>query len=207
MAEIEAIGGGNINDGAFSNCTELNRIELPDTLTKIDNYTFYGCTSLTRITIPNSVTSIGNYAFAGCTSLTSITIPSSVTSIGNGAFSDCTGLTSITVEEGNTVYDSRNDCNAIIEKSSNKLIAGCKTTIIPNSVTSIGEDAFGGCTGLTSITIPSSVTSIEWGAFNGCTSLQNVYYTGTEEQWNAITIGYVNDSLTDATKTYNYTAE
>ena len=207
LAEIEAIGGGNINDGAFSNCTELNRIELPDTLTKIDNYTFYGCTSLTRITIPNSVTSIGNYAFAGCTSLTSITIPSSVTSIGNGAFSDCTGLTSITVEEGNTVYDSRNDCNAIIEKSSNKLIAGCKTTIIPNSVTSIGEDAFGGCTSLTSITIPSSVTSIEWGAFNGCTSLQNVYYTGTEEQWNAITIGYVNDSLTDATKTYNYTAE
>ena len=83
-------------------------------------------------------------------------------------------MASITVEEGNTVYDSREGCNAIIEKSSNTLIAGCKNTIIPNSVTSIGFLAFSGRTGLTSITIPNSVTSIGDNAFSGCSSLSSI---------------------------------
>ena len=135
---------------------------------------FVGCTGLTSITIPNSVTSIGGGAFYGCTGLTSITIPNSVTSIGDDAFSGCTGLTSIDVESGNTIYDSRNNCNAIIETSTNTLIQGCKTTIIPNSVTSIGGSAFEDCTGLTSVTIPNSVTSIGGSAFSGCTGLTSV---------------------------------
>ena len=114
-----------------------------------------------------SVTSIGNYAFQNCSSLTSVTIPYSVTSIGYYAFYYCSGLTSIYVDNGNTVYDSRNNCNAIIKSETNELIAGCKKTVIPNTVTSIGYQAFSGCSGLTSITIPNSVTSIGNYAFVG----------------------------------------
>ena len=113
-------------------------------------------------------------AFSGCTSLTSITIGNSVTSIGNDVFSWCTGLASIVVGSGNTKYDSRDNCNAIIETGSNTLILGCKATKIPNSVDSIGLGAFFGCTGLTSITIPNSVTSIGLGAFFGCTGLTSI---------------------------------
>ena len=143
-------------------------------VTSIGEWTFYGCFSLTSVTIGNSVTNIGYAAFAYCSSLTSITIPNSVTSIGEDAFGWCSGLTSIVVEKGNTVYDSRENCNAIIETATNTLIAGCQNTIIPSSVTSIGDYAFDGCLSLTSITIPNSVTSIgEW-AFYYCSGLTSI---------------------------------
>ena len=141
---------------------------IPNTVTSIGAAAFYGCTGLTSVTIPNSVTSIARNAFGNCTGLTSITIPNSVTSIAKGAFSHCDGLTSIIVEGGNPVYDSRENCNAIIETASNTLIAGCQNTTIPNTVTIIGADAFNYCTSLTNITIPNSVTTIEERAFGGC---------------------------------------
>ena len=165
----------SIGSYAFAECTSLTSVSIGSGVTSIGSYAFSGCTSLTSVTIPNSVTSIGSYAFKSCTSLTSITIPNSVTSIGSGAFSGCSSLTSSIVECDNTVYDSCNNCNAIIEKATNTLIAGCMNTVIPESVTSIGGYAFSGCTGLTSITIPESVTSIGNAAFADCSSLTDVY--------------------------------
>ena len=159
---------------AFSECGRLRSIEFPNNIKSIGDYAFSGCRGLTSITIPNSVTSIGDYAFKDCTGLTSVVIPNSVTSIGERVFRSCTRLTSIVVENGNMNYDSRENCNAIIETASKKLICGCKTTIIPNSVTSIGDYAFDGCTGLTSIIIPDSVTSIGGYAFYGCTGLTSI---------------------------------
>ena len=164
----------SIEFGTFSGCTGLTSVTLPNSVTSIGGSAFYVCTGLTSVTIGNRVTSIGESAFSHCTGLTSVTLPNSVTSIEDHAFYGCTGLTSIIVEGGNTTYDSRDNCNAIIETATNTLVQGCNTTIIPNSVTSIGGVAFGSCTGLTSITIPDGVTSIGESAFESCTSLTSI---------------------------------
>ena len=144
---------------------------IPNSVTSIGDSAFSGCSGMTELILPNSVTSIGDCAFLGCRGLTELTLPNSVTSIGNYAFSDCSGLEKITVESGNSRYDSRDNCNSIIETKTNTLIAGCKNSIIPNSVTSIGNGAFFACTGLTELTLPSSVTSIGESAFRGCRGL------------------------------------
>ncbi len=121
-----------------------------------------------------SVASIGDYVFRGCTKLTSVIIPNSVTNIGNGLFYGCNSLTSIKVDNENSKYDSRNSCNAIIETENNTLIAGCKKTVIPNSVTSIGELAFANCNNLVEVIIPNSVNSIGNSAFFACGKLSSV---------------------------------
>jgi len=150
-----------IGGSAFEGCGNLTSVNIGNSVTSIGRSAFQECTSLTSIDIPNSVTEIGDQAFLRCGNLTSVNIGNSVISIGNIAFSYCTSLTEITVNSGNSVYDSRNDCNAIIETASNKLIFGCNNTVIPNSVTAIGICAFYG-SGLTSIdiAIPENVHPI-----------------------------------------------
>lgn len=204
---VTSIGGS-----AFFNCKSLESITLPNSVTSIATTAFNSCTSLASISVseksenyssvdgilfdkdktelikypvaktiseysvPDGVTSIGVSAFYGCKSLASITLPNSVTSIEGAAFCSCTSLASITIPDGVTN----------IERST---FDGCKSLAsitIPDNVTSIGDRAFYNCTGLTSITIPDSVTNIGVMAFMECASLANIYYTGTEEQWNAI---------------------
>lgn len=207
-----------IGEYAFYKCTSLTSITIPNSVTSIDfyafsgsglssvslgngvnrieNYAFSDCTSLKSIVIPNNVTYLGN-VFWGCTGLTSVKIGSGLTYIYEGAFSECMNLSSIEVSSENPIYDSRSNCNAIIETKTNKLHIGSCITEIPSSITEIGDDAFYGrrsltsieipntvtsigsyaftnCTGLTSITIPNSVTSIGYNTFYGCTGLTSV---------------------------------
>ena len=163
----------SIGDYAFLYCTGLTSVTIPNSVTSIGDEAFYGCSGLTSITIPNSVTRIGEGAFAYCSGLTSVTIPNSVTSIGDFAFLYCT---SINVVDDNPNYSSKD--GVLFDKQQTTLIQypGGKqgAYVIPNSVTSIGNYAFYGCSGLTSITIPNSVTSIGKDAFKNCSGLTSI---------------------------------
>ena len=167
-------GVKNIGAFAFRDCSSLVSVNIPESVTSININAFCYCTSLTYIDIPNSVTFIGENAFSCCSSMFSVCIPNSVTSIEHEAFPSCSALETIIVDNDNPKYDSRNNCNAVIETETNTMIAGCKNSIIPNSVTSIGLCAFYGCSGLTDISIPESVINIGQMAFRLCTALTSV---------------------------------
>ena len=166
----------SIVNGAFAGCRSLTSVTIPDSVTSIDWSAFAGCRSLTSVTIPDSVTSIGDGAFSYCESLTSVTIPDSVTSIGDGAFAPCTSLTGIWVAEGSSHYAS--DAFGVLFNKDKTTLVQCPGAFaayaIPDSVTSIGVQAFWGCTSLTSVTIPNGVTSIGALAFSNCKSLTSV---------------------------------
>lgn len=174
---LSVVVGNNItsiNDRTFLNCQYLTSVTLGNKVKNIGDEAFAYCPALTSVNIPSSTITIGRSAFRYCEGLTSINIPKSLTSIGNEAFEGCNNISSLKVESGNTVYDSRDNCNAIIITSGNTLFLGCKTSTIPNSVTSIGDYAFNNCKGLAEITIPNSVTSIGSSAFSGCTGLTEI---------------------------------
>lgn len=164
----------SLGNNAYFGCTSLADLTLPAGLTAIKYSTFANCSTLTAVNLPSSLTSIGYDAFSGCTSLTSIDIPAAVTSISDRAFDGCSSLTSVQVAQGNLNYDSRDNCNALIETASNTLLLGCMNTVIPETVTAIGERAFFNCTGLTSITIPELVTTIGDYAFYNCVGVTSV---------------------------------
>ena len=159
-----------IDQVAFTNCQKLASVSMPGTIKFIGRSAFAGDTLLSSITIPSSVDSIGAGAFTYCTGLTSLSIPSSVRSIGINAFAGCKGVTSVTVDSDNTTFDSRDNCNAIIETASNTLVAGFNNTVIPSSVTSIGNGAYA-YTNFTSFDIPETITHIGDGAFSMCYDL------------------------------------
>ena len=162
-----------IGNYVFSDCSSLTSLVLPNSVETIGSSAFSGCSALTSLVLPNSVETIGDFAFSGCSSLTSLVIPNSVIEIGNAAFQNCSSLNRISVNANNPVYDSREGCNAIVERASNTLVVGCKETFIPNSVTSIGHSAFYGCSELTSLVVPNSVTNIDDYAMHSCSSLTN----------------------------------
>ena len=190
----------SINRPERTDCdSEVTEANIPSEIdgvkvTGIGDFAFFWCEALTSVTIPDSVTLIGGFAFGDCKSLTRINIPNSMTSIDAWAFYNCTSLTSITIPDGMTA----------IEEGTFSNCTSLKNVAIPNNVTSIDIFAFSGCTSLTSITLPSSVISIDECVFLNCPSLTDVYYTGTEEQWNAINILGGNDDLLNATIHYNY---
>ena len=167
--------------------------QIPDGVTSIGAWAFSGNDALAVILIPDSVTSIGRFAFAGCTNLSSSDIPDSVKSMEWGLFNACTELTKVTLPNG-------------IEKISYAMFYGCsslKEVKIPDSVTVIGDSSFFCCTSLTSINIPRSVKTIDSYAFHGCSSLTDVYYDGTEQEWNQIHFESHNGGIDGATKHFN----
>ncbi|MCD7981356.1 MAG: leucine-rich repeat domain-containing protein [Clostridiales bacterium] len=177
-----------IGNGAFGGCESLTSMTIPDSVTSIGNWAFADCVNLASVTIPDSVASIGEGAFVACSSLASVTIPDSVTSINDYTFAACDGLTDVTI--GNSVtsigYVAFSGCTSLT------------SVVIPDSVVSIGDFAFEDCEGLASVTIPDSVTTIGEGAFYGCASLSDVYYGGSDADWEGIEIGEENDSLLSA---------
>ena len=215
----------------YSDRENIKTVIIQNGVTSIGSYAFYNCSNLTSITILDSVTSIGWHAFYNCSNLISINIPDSVMSIGSYAFYLCSGLTSINVNENNKNY--RSDEGILFNKNMTTLIQypSAKANseyVIPNSVTSISDSAFRGCTDLTSVTIPNSVTSISDSAFIGCSGLTNitipnsitkvhgwafyncknlsdVWYDGTEEEKEKINIQEKNENLLNATWHYNST--
>ena len=158
---------------AFAGCINLERITIPPGVQYIMDYLFDNCVKLTSIELPNTVLAIGPCCFFRCTGLSSFHLPASVTFLDDNILGYC-NLKSITVDEGNTVYDSRNNCNAIIETATNKLMAGCVNTVIPETVTSIRYLAYYGNLDITSIELPDTITSIGENAFWGCKNLVNV---------------------------------
>lgn len=188
----------SIYTNSFLNCTSLTSMDLSNSrVREIYRSAFEGCTGLTSVSFPSTLRTIQTSAFRGCTGLTSIFIPENVYDVNSQAFMGCSNLASISVDSNNSVYDSRNNCNAIIETATNVLVVGCKNTVIPSSVTEIGGSAFMDMTGLTSIVIPSSVTEIGSQAFSGCTSLSSVTIPSSVTEIGAT--AFLNTDLTSVT--------
>ena len=176
-----------------SNRASIRKIAISDSVSSIGNYAFDKCLALTSVTIPNSVSTIGKLAFNECAHMTSVTIGDHVTSIGDNAFAYCSELTSITIP----------DSVSSIGTAAFHSCSGLTSAVILASVTSIADGLFIFCTSLTSVTIPDSVGSIGDDAFSGCARLSDVYYSGTQEQWAAISVGSGNGALSRATIHYS----
>ena len=211
-------GVTHIGDYAFNACTNLCSVTLPESVTSIGHNAFYRCDSLTSIILPESVSSIGEAAFRGCKALTAVNIPISITSIENYTFDNCESLATINIPKsvisiGLYAFGSCASLNSIdIPESVTSIGYGAfsrctslTSVTIPKSITSIETYTFNNCTSLASIYIPESVTSINKEAFFECTSLSDVYYSGTKNQWNAISIDSGNDPLLNATIHYQST--
>ncbi len=150
----------------------LQSIVIPEGVTSLGYVALAACRAMTSVTLPSTLQTIGAGMFSGNEQLQSLTIPASVTSIGSRLTEECTSLTSLVVEEGNTVYDCRNNCNAVIETATDRLVAGCPVTVIPNTVEIIGEQAFSSLRNLTQIKLPTSVTTLEEYCYQYCSNVK-----------------------------------
>ena len=185
----------SIGAGAFYNCAKLTNVNIPRGVTHIEELTFSCCFSLTSLKIPEYVTSIGEWAFAHCIKLSSVTIPGSVANIEQYSFYSCSNLTSIVINDG-------------VKSIGENAFEGCSnltSIVIADGVKSIGENAFENCRKLIKLWLPKTVTFIDYEAFSGCANLKNVYYGGSNSDWNAITIEDGNAALENAKRTYDVT--
>ena len=182
-------GVKQLYSGTFNSCRSLKSISLPNSITNIENGVFTGCEILSTIDLPDSLTTIGAYTFYGCYLLDSITIPAKVNSISSDAFAYCRELKSLKVAEENAIYDSRNNCNAIIETASNALVIGCSKTQIPEEVTVIRTYAFYGIP-ITDIVFPEGLKTIEKMALRDCQSDKAVIIPESVERMDEYALSY-----------------
>lgn len=208
-----------IGDSAFQGCSSLTSIDIPNSVTDIGYWAFYSCSSLTSVRIPEGVTNIKSYVFAFCPSLVSVILPDSIETVNSLAFTDCSSLQYN--EYGNAYYlGSDNNPYLVLIMRKDSEITNCEineeTKIIcqaafswcknlysieiPDTIQIIKESTFDNCSSLVSVVIPASVKKIEYGAFQRCPNLTNVYYKGTEEEWNEIEVDVKNDNLLSAVK-------
>lgn len=177
-SEVNGLKVVRIGMCAFYECSNVTDIIIPSTITTIGHHAFTDCDNIKKIDLPNSITWIGS-AFWNCNLLESIRIPQNVTHFDRGALGYCHALSSVIVDENNSFYDSRDGCNAIIEKKTNKLLAGCKNTIIPANVSTIGSFAFYGLNSMPTIQIPNTIIQIESDAFSECSGLKYITIPNT----------------------------
>lgn len=176
-------GISTIGAYAFAEYKGLKSVVIGNDVTSVAEGAFQGCTDLKDVTIGSSVTSLGQYAFRNCTGMQNLTIGNSVNSIGSQTFYNCGDLRSIVVVKGNSKYDSRDNCNALIETATNKLLLGCRNTVIPEGIKTISDYAFSGCKGLAYINIPNSVTSISTSAFSSSDLKEIEFHCNKTEQY------------------------
>ncbi|MBO5370970.1 MAG: leucine-rich repeat domain-containing protein, partial [Clostridia bacterium] len=222
-------GVTNIGAYAFENCTNLTDIEIPDGVSSIGDSAFSACTSLASVAIPEGVEDIGLCAFSGCKSLGSVNIPSTVSLIYDRAFYGCSSLSKITVSDENEFFSS-DENGVLFNKIKSTLIccpggtamtayeipdgvtqldtqafSGCASltdVIIPEGVTDLPKGLFEDCVSLSSVTVPSTVKAIDDECFGGCDSLSQIYYCGTEEEWNEVSVSDTNEALGDVSIEY-----
>jgi len=180
------VGAGNKYYDSRNNCNAIIEIKsktliigcsssvIPNDVTRIGPYAFDWCEGLSSITIPDNILELDRYSFSNCNTLTTIIIPRNVEKISCYSFYGCKNLSSLIVDNDNRIYDSRNDCNAIIETANNTLVLGCSNSTIPSGVIQIGNHAFGGCKSIVSIVLPKTIKKIDNWAFSGCESLATI---------------------------------
>ena len=163
----------SLEEYAFQDCSQLKHITLPESITSISEFAFDGCISLESIELPKTVESIGYLAFYNCSKLRSFFLPANVGSIEGALFFGCANLVSVVVDENNAVYDSRNNCNAIIQKENKVLVSSCSTTSLPDDLEQIGPMAFAGLS-VSRVEIPASIKSIGKEAFYQMSNLKTI---------------------------------
>ena len=199
---IEGYPVTTVDYNAFKDCDKITSVVFPESVTDIFGSAFENCTALSSITFTDNVTWLGGSVFGNCTSLTSVTLPANLSFVGDRAFYGCTNLKSIEIDENNSEFSSI-DGNLFNKQATTMLqysIGKSESAyIIPDGVTMIDTYCFEDCVNLSSITIPESIQEIRMTAFRDCPNIKNVYYYGTQDEWNKVLIGTYNDGLTGAT--------